>query len=269
MLTSVALAVLAVSPGLIALPPFTGGGLNPEARAAAAERLGQGLAARHYGVLGPGRLGEALSPEQQQTVAGCLAPEAGCFAGLARELGAASVAVGVVSAYSGRLAVEVRVVRATDGRLLAAARGQAANAAALEATLDELAVALVVEFEAAPEPPAALTGSSGLGVGFWAPVITGGVVIAAGAIALGTALSDLDGIRAARGVTLFDPEAGQQLERAIKQRNSGIAGMGLGAASILFGALFGRSEAAPRAPVALGGWVGSSGGGVVVQGRLW
>jgi hypothetical protein len=269
MLTSVALVVLAVSPGLIAVPPFTGGGLAPDALAASAERLGQGLAARHYDVIGPRRLAEALSPDQQLAVAACRAPEAGCFTGLARDLGAASVAMGVVSAYSGRLAVEVRVVRATDGRLLAAARGQAANAAALEGTLDELAVALVVEFEAAPEPPASASRSSSLGVGFWAPVITGGVVIAAGAIVMGTALAELDGIRAARGVTLLDPEAGLQLERAVKQRNSGIAGMGLGAASILFGALFGRDEVRPRAPVALGGWAGPSGGGLVVQCPFW
>lgn len=269
MLAPLVFAALAVSPGTIAIPAFRGAGLGPEAATHAAERLGQALTARHYDVVGPRQVAERLGADQQRALAAC-APTAGlCFGAFFEPLGTPTLAVGVVSTVDRRLLVEVRLLGAPDGRVLTTARGRAERLADLDAALDEVALALVVDFEAAPAPPEPPPPPT-LGAAFWTPVIAGGVLVVAGAIELGVALADLDRVRAARGVTLLEPDAGVQLEDAVKRRNVGIAGMGLGAASIVVGALMGRSTdpALSPAPVVVGGFLLPSGGGVAVSGRF-
>jgi hypothetical protein len=251
MLTLVTLLAVAVSPGSLAVPPFSGAGLGPAELALAAERLAAGLEAHHQEALGPLRLAELPGRWPPPGRDDCGADDHPCQAAHAAALGVGSLVTGTVSREAGRLRLEVKVVHAGDARVLAAARGEAASPAAVPDAIDQLVLALSVQLDVAPRPAAAASVSPGLGAAFWIPVVAGAVVGGAGAYLLGTALAELDQVRQARGVTLLEPEASLRLEDAIKRRNVGIAGVSLGAASIAYGAIWGRPEVHVVTPMVL------------------
>ncbi len=262
MLTSVVIAVLSVAPGHLVVPRFSGP-LPPETLSTLAEQLGQALSAKHYTVVPPARAAETLSVEQQQGLAACSPQAPRCFAAFAAALDCQSVAIGTVAKSAEGLQFEVQILSVPEGRLLATARGHAASLADAPAALEEVAKALVVQFEVPPEAPRSSAEGS-FNARLWAPVIAGLVVLGAGVFVFTSALLSLEATRNAAGKTLFEPEVSSQIDQGIRQRNLGIVGMSLGAASILFGVLFGRAPATTA--VSLGGWADASSGGLLVRG---
>jgi hypothetical protein len=266
MMTSFLLAALTASPGTLAVPRFSGP-LSPEALTQAAEQLAAALTTRNYSVVAPTRIAALLTPEQQGALKDCVATS--CFTSFCGLLATESVVLGAVTQVEQTLQLTVKVVRASDGLVIAAARGRAVSLDALGPALEALALALVVEFDAAPAPTLPPPpGPPSLGLAFWTPVILGAVVLGAGGYTLGAAMVALDQARKESGVTLTQPEAVLAIERGVRQRNVGIFGMGLGAASIIAGALFGRPNAPPQTAVSVGGWLGPTGGAVVVRGTF-
>jgi hypothetical protein len=267
-MTSVTVLMLAFSPGKVAIAPLGGVDFLLESRTSAAEQIAQTLAQKHYDVLGPAALASVLSTQEASELSECEPTVPNCSTHFARVLGAQSVIVGTMGRLEGHIQLEVKVYD-LDNKLLASARGVAMTDDGLDAALTQLATALVVQFEADPAPlqPQA---PPGLGVAFWAPVISGVVVIGAGTYMLVTALNDraaADNQFASDAIT--ETAYGQRVSQDTVQRNVGITGMSLGAASIIAGAIFGRPPAALNpAPIALGGTVLPGGGGVTLSGSF-
>lgn len=237
--------VLSVAPGKLVVRPLEGDAPSVQ-RAEATELLVQGLTAHHY----PAVPSEG-QPDCGPTDLTCQVPQA--------------IAQGGESLVQGTLTVgqqlDVRVVRVTDGHVVASGHAELTNGE-LGPAVERLVQALLVAFEAPPapvEPPPPPT----LGAHFWTPIISGLVVAAAGGFVFGTALIALDQTRA--NLTLTPMEAALQIDQEVKQRNLGIVGMSLGAASILAGLIFARPE---PAPVAVTAWATGQGGGLVMTGRF-
>ena len=266
-MTSVTVLMLAFSPGKVAIAPLAGVDFLLESRTSAAEQIAQTLAQKHYDVLGPAALASVLSTQEASELAECEPTVANCYTHFARVLGAQSVIVGTMGRLEGHIQLEVKVFD-LDNKLLASARGVAMTDGGLTEALTQVATALVVQFEAdpaplQPQPP------PGLGVAFWAPVISGVVVIGAGTYMLVSALNDLAAADKERGTTLSESDYGIRVSQDTVQRNVGITGMSLGAASIIAGAIFGRPPAALNpAPIALGGSLVPGGGGVTLSGSF-
>lgn len=266
MLTSLAMLVLAVSPGKMALFSVDGAGFTSDERTAWAEQTEKALIAKHYDVVAarampPGLLGQAKS---------CGA-NLDCLGAVAEAVGAESLLVVKASRTGERVLIEIRVYDTKGAWARATSRAEAASIAEVPATLDAAVTALVVQFEVSAEPAPA-PAPRGLGVGFWAPVVSGLVVMGAGGYTLGTALADLDAARKAREVALTPEEAdeaGRRVSRDIAQRNLGIVGMCFGAASILAGVIVTLTSPAPAPPpVSVGAMISPSGGAVQVSGSF-
>jgi hypothetical protein len=264
MLTLLVLVALTVAPGTLAVPTFRGE-VDPAVRAQVAAQVSEGLASRHYTVVGPARVDEVLTEAQRAQLATCMSPA--CLASFSGLLAADSLVLGVVTQVGAAFEFDVKVVRGADAAVVAVAKGRAGSRDELELVTGELARALVVSFEASaapPEPPPPPT----LGVPFWAPVIAGAVVAGFGAYAFGTAMVSLDQTRADKVLLAQDPLASAAaIDRGVRQRNAGIFGMSAGVLSILGGVIFGRPT--PTKPaVSIVGAVVPGGGGVVVEGRF-
>jgi hypothetical protein len=262
MLTSLAVLVLAVSPGKMALFSVDGQGLTNEQRATWADRVKQALADKHYDVLTTDAMPPGLAGQ-----AGSCGADLRCLGAVAEAVGAESVLVAVVSRAGDRNRLELRVQSTGDGMVLASARAEGGALGEVASAVDAAVTALVVQFEASAPPPEPPARKPGLGLRFWVPVISGVAVMAAGGFVFGTALVDLDATRKAQGVTLTDEEAGARITAGIAQRNLGIAGMSLGAASILSGVIWGTVPA-DASPISVGAFLGPSSGGLRVTGSF-
>jgi hypothetical protein len=268
-MSSVTLLVLAVSPGKMVLAPLGGVEFSGEARRAASETIAQTLAARHYDAFGPAALEAKLSSEEQAMLKDCVPEVPGCYTKLAPSLGAGSAIVGALTRVEGAIAIDLKVFGA-DGMLLASARGQARDEAGLPAALEAATLALVVQFEAAPLPLAPPPPPS-LGAAFWAPVISGVVVLGAGTYMTIAGQSGLDAAqRDVANMNISETEGGLRINQYTIQRNVGITGMCLGAASIVAGVIFGRPKEEPKPPVelSLGGALLPGGGALSLSGAF-
>jgi hypothetical protein len=266
-MSSVTMLVLAVSPGKMLLAPLGGVEFTSEARRAASQAIAQTLEARHYDAFGPAALEAKLSPEAQAELKDCVPEVPGCYTKLAPSLGAQSAIVGTLARAEGQIAIDLKVV-SIDGALLASSRGRAKDEAGLPAALEAATLALVVQFEAAPlplEPPP----PPSLGVSFWAPVISGVVVLGAGTYMTIAGQSGLDAAqREVANMTISETEGGLRINQNTIQRNVGITGLCLGAASIVAGVIFGRPKVEPKPPVelSLGGALVPGGGALALSG---
>lgn len=264
MLTSLAVLVLAVSPGKMALFSVDGAGFTSDQRTAWAGQMEKALAAKHYDVVAagsmpPGLLGQAKS---------CGA-NLDCLGAVAEAVGAESLLIVTASRAGERVLLELRVYDTKGAWVRATSRAEAASVAEVTTALEAAVTALVVQFEVSAEPAPAAAAPR-LGVGFWAPVISGLVVMGAGGFTLGTALADLDAARKARGAALSPEEAdkaGIRASRDIAQRNLGIVGMCFGAASVLAGVIVGL-QSPPPPPISVGAAIGPSGGAVQISGSF-
>lgn len=269
-MTVVAMTACGVSPGKASLAPF-GGPQLLDVRTAAAQTLANSLVTKHYTVLGPAAIDGLLSPDQQLALKDCVPEVVGCYTKFATTLAVDSVIIGTLgkASDSGQVSIDVKVYSAADSHLLASATGQAANEGSLPAALEQLALALVVQFEVAPEPVVPPPPETGLGAAFWAPVISGLVVAGAGTYVLVSAVVDLDAAKKERGTSISEEDYAVRVSKDLVQRNVGITGISLGAASILAGVIFGRPKPAPApVSVSLGGFVTPSGGSVVLRGAF-
>jgi hypothetical protein len=263
MWTSLLLTMLTVAPGHLAVPSFSGP-LPAETLTQLAEQLGQSLSAKHYTVVAPASAAQVLSAEQQAGLAACRPQTPSCFGSFATALGCQGVALGAVEKDGQALNFEVRIVSVPEGTVVATARGHADSLSVAPAALEEVAKALVVQFEVTPEAAPKAEGS--FNAKLWTPVIAGLVVLGAGIFVFTSALVSLDATRAAAGKTLTDAEVSFQIDQGIRQRNLGIVGMSLGAASILFGVIFGRDPSPTK--VSMGWWLDGTSGGLVLHGRF-
>jgi hypothetical protein len=242
-----ALLLLSVAPGPLVVRPLEGDAPSVQ-RAEATAQLIVRLTEHHY----PAMASDGQPP--------CGPTDLTCQMPQAIAQGGESLVQGSLSAQQ----LEVKVLRVTDGHVTASGHAEVTNGD-LTGAVERVVQALLIAFEAPPapmEPPAPPT----LGARFWTPVISGAVVLAAGAFVFGTALVSLDQTRsAAAAMSITSSQAALQIDQGVRQRNLGIVGMSLGAASILAGIIFARPE---PAPVALSPWVSGQGGGLVLTGHF-
>ncbi len=241
-----ALLLLSVAPGPLVVRPLEGEAPQAQRVEATAQLIAR-LIEHHY----PAMASDGQPP--------CGPTDLTCQLPQAIAQGGESLVQGTLSAQQ----LEVKVLRVADGRVTASGHAELANGD-LAGAVERVVQALLIAFEAPPapvEPPAPPT----LGARFWTPIISGAVVLAAGAFVFGTALVSLDQTRSAAAMSLTSSQAALQIDQGVRQRNLGIVGMSLGAASILAGLIFARPE---PAAVALSPWVSGQGGGLVLSGHF-
>jgi hypothetical protein len=236
-----------VSPPKLAALDWTAANVERELVSFFSEELARALRQRGLKVVTSSDMAALLGAERRRQLLGC--DESGCLAELGNALGCEGLLMVSLAKLSGTWRANLKVLSSKDGATLVEAQVESSSDNGFVRELDGAAARMATAL--APGAPPGVTAGAPARRVAWIPAVAGAVVVLAGGVLLGLAISSSKALdqelSSQQSVT---PRAAQLARDGKAFQAGGWAGVGVGAAALVVAAamaLFGGD--APMRPV--------------------